>query len=172
VKVNVDSDVIDWLLDNPRASEFRALIERGRLQASVTVTVLSEAVSIPESTDSKKWIARHNRLMFLVGRSVLQIYPSHIFVLSGSPLDPRAPLNRRKMKWSASPPQADALLVHLRQLGIRGLDGVHVAEAKLDGADAFVTLNIKDFKSARRVKIKTQLGIEVMTPDELLERLS
>jgi hypothetical protein len=71
------------------------------------------------------------------------------------------------MIWSIpAPPEAAALLHRLQNLNIKKLDGVHLVEAVLAGANAFVTLDIEDLLK-RYAEIKSATGVEAMDPEEV-----
>jgi len=74
------------------------------------------------------------------------------------------------MIWSM-PASPEAAVIHrrLRSLGVKGLDAVHLTEATLAGASAFVTNDQGLLK--KRLKIKTATGVEAVTPEDVLSRM-
>ena len=164
--IYLDACAMDWLLDDPRSVDFLALIKAGRLQAFVSGDVVAEIASTPFT----KW-DRRLRLLGIVFGGVLRLAPTRIPMVSGRPPLGSATIRRRSMIWSIlSPPRATALLSNLRRLGIKKLDAVHLIEAELAGAAAFVTTDMEDLLQ-KRTKIRTYTRVEVMSPEEVLCQL-
>ena len=161
----LDACTIDWLLDDPQSVDFLALIKEGQLEAFVGGDVVAEIASTPSAKRDRRL-----KLMGIVFGGVLKLTPTQIPILRGRPPSGNVPLRRRSMAWSIPvPPQATVLLAKLRRLGMRKLDAVHLIEAELGRATAFVTTDKEDFL-LKRVKIKTVTRVDIMSPEDLLSQ--
>jgi hypothetical protein len=166
MKVYLDACAIDWLLDDSRSADFLALIRKRRLKAFVSGDVVAEIASTPFTKGDRRL-----KLLGIVFGGVLRLMPTQIPILGGRQQSGSAPMRRRSMIWSIpAPPRATTLLAHLRHLGIRKLDAVHLIEAELSGATAFVTTDTNNLLR-RRAKIRTVIRVDVMPPEEVLHRL-
>lgn len=164
--VYLDACAMDWVLDNPRSPDFAALIREKQVTAFVSGDVVAEIASTPLTKGDRRL-----KLLGIAFGGLLRLVPTRIPIVGGRPPSAHAPIRRRSMVWSTpAPPQAAVLLQRLRSLRIRRLDGVHLVEAALAGADAFVTTDEGDLLN-KRASIMAVTGVDVMRPEEVLSRL-
>ena len=162
MKAYFDSCAVDSVVDGPHAEALKARIADGQIEAWVAGDIVSELARTPLTQRDRRL-----RLMSVIGR-VLKPVPTNIPIVGGRPVDPAAPIGKRKKLWTiVATPEGQAMFAALKGIGISKLDAVHLVEAALANADVFVTNDREDLHR-KRESIKKITNVEVVSPEELL----
>lgn len=162
MKAYFDSCAVDSVIEGPHATDLRARIADGRIEAYVSSDVISELANTPLTKRDRRL-----RLMSLVGQ-LLKPVPTNIPIVGGRPTDPAGPIKTRKMvRVIVTSPEGQTMFAALRCIGIRKLDAVHLVEAALAKADVFVTTDIEDILG-NCASIKRITNVDVVSPDVLV----
>lgn len=155
MRVFLDTCVFDWIVDEARGKELLARLTDPATEVVVFPEVSKELHDIPEAKAE-----RRRRLLELLER-FLPVRPTHIPVMGLA----RVGASRRATA------EATSLREELRAKGFRKLDSLHLINAHLERCDLFIT-NDKEDLLRRRSALEARLGFQILTPQELLARLS
>jgi predicted nucleic acid-binding protein len=155
MKIFLDTCVFDWIIDNTRGQELLDKIKAGVVEPIVFSEVSKEIHDVPEAKAQ-----RREQLLALL-RPFFPVRPTHVAV---------AGLARSGAARSA-PVRAEGLREELKTLGLHKLDVIHLMNAHFERCPVFVTLDKEDILRRKDV-LQRLLGLEILTPEQLLVRLA
>jgi hypothetical protein len=155
MKCCFDTNVLDWILDNPRGGELMDAVERNVVSAIVAADNAYEVHRIPDAKAD-----RRERLQTLLAANFFPLAPTHIPIMG---------IARLGLARLATP-HVMALREQLGAHRIEGLDANHLINASREHCTLFVTLD-KGILN-KHEHIGRILGLECQTPEELLARVT
>ena len=153
VKCCLDTNVLDWIVDNVHGNELLDLIDRGIVSAIVAADNGYEVHRIPDGKREQR-----ERLQALLKTKFLPMAPTHV---------PIAGIARAGLARIATP-YVMSLRELLHSAGIVGLDSNHLINASRESREIFVTLDKRILRKG--AEVRRVLGVECLEPGELLER--
>lgn len=153
MKCCLDTNVLDWIVDDARGVELLDLVERKRLSAIVAADNAHEIHRIPDSKGE-----RRERLQDLLKSNLLPLTPTHV---------PISGISRSGLARIATP-YVMGLREQLKEIGVIGLDSNHLINASREACAVFVTLDKGILK--KREQIRRILAVECLDPQTLLCR--
>ena len=154
IKCGLDSNALDWIVDDPRGIELMDQIESGAILAIVAADNAHEVHRIPDSKAEKR-----ERLQALLKSSFRPLAPTHI-PISGIA---RAGLAR------IATPEVMELRRQLETIGVAGLDANHLINTSREGCEVFVTLDGGILR--KRDQILRLLRVKCVQPNDPLAML-
>jgi predicted nucleic acid-binding protein len=156
VRVFLDTCVFDWFLTDPNGPKLYAFIRSGVIEGFVFPEVATELYKVPDAKAEKR-----ERLLALL-RPLLPVRLTYV---------PTLGVMRLGTARADAPAGAAALREQLkRTFRFRKPDVVHLMNAHYAKCDVFLTNDREDILK-RRPALEALLGIAILTPTELYERL-
>jgi len=149
VKCCLDSNVLDWIVDDERGSDFMDLVERGAVSAVVAADNAHEIHRIPDGKAEKR-----DRLRALLKDHFFPLAPTHVPIMG---------IARFSLARFATP-HVMSLREQLKEVGIVGLDSNHLINASREKCEAFLTLDNGILRKA--VEIRRILAVECLDPGQ------
>jgi hypothetical protein len=154
MKCALDTNILDWIVDDIHGPELLNLVERHVVSAIVAA---DNAYEVHRISDGKG--TRRDRLDILLQSHFSPLATTHV---------PLAGIARAGLARIATT-HVMRLRAELAKVGIKGLDSIHLINASLEGCDMFVTCDKGILK--KRGVIRRLLGVECVDPTDLLRRL-